>query len=515
MTASAGNPVTVHGPDPAAPGPRRARLAGGAAWVPLIPALVALADGLYQIQRPSLWRDEGATLAAIHRSLPQLVSMLGHQDVVHGAYYVFMWLETRVAGTSALALRFPSAVGMAVAAALTATLGRRLVSSWAGLAAGLVFAVLPSVTWYAQNARSYALVTTLAATASYLLVRAMEAPPGRRRGWLTGYGAALAAMGLGNIFALLLIPAHALTLALALRARRDPPAEAGAAPVPALAGGGPLVRGWLAAAAAAVLVASPVIAVSVGQQSQVSWIPPLGRALFASLLKLFDPPELAVGLLVVTLATLAFSALRGRLRTDFPSRLLALALPWLLLPPAVLLTASAVHPVFSARYVLICLPAAALLAGAGLASLGRVGAAAGLVIIVLLALPGQISDRKVNSHSRNLRELSHLVAVHSRPGDALLFPHLNDHGFEAAYPAGYRSLRDVGLSQTPVQSATLFGTNAPASVIRRRLATTTRLWVIDTSGGGGHVSLLTGLGFHPVHRWTVTGIHLVLYTRPG
>ena len=504
--------MTVHGPDPA-PGPRRARLAGGAAWVPLIPALVALADGLYQIQRPSLWRDEGATLAAIHRSLPQLVSMLGHQDVVHGAYYVFMWLETRVAGTSALALRFPSAVGMAVAAALTAALGRRLVSSWAGLAAGLVFAVLPSVTWYAQNARSYALVTTLAATASYLLVRAMEAPPGRRRGWLTGYGAALAAMGLGNIFALLLIPAHAL--ALALWGRHDPPAGTGAAAGAAAAGRGPLVRGWLAAAAAAVLVASPVIAVSVGQQSQVSWIPPLGRALFASLLKLFDPPELAVGLLVVTLATLAFSALRGRLRTDFPSRLLALAVPWLLLPPAVLLTASAVHPVFSARYVLICLPAAALLAGAGLASLGRAGAAAGLIIIVLLALPGQISDRKVNSHSRNLRELSHLVAAHSRPGDALLFPHLNDHGFEAAYPAGYRSLRDVGLSQTPVQSATLFGTNAPASVIRRRLATTTRLWVIDTSGGGGHVSLLTGLGFHPVHRWTVTGIHLVLYTRPG
>jgi mannosyltransferase len=505
--------VTVHGPGEAVPGAQQARPGRGALWVPLIPALVTLAVGLYQIQRPSLWRDEGATLSAIRRSLPQLVSMLGHQDVVHGAYYVLMWLETRVAGTSALALRFPSAVGMAVAAALTATLGRRLVSSWAGLAAGLVFAVLPSVTWYAQNARSYALVTALAATASYLLVRAMEAPPGHRRGWLTGYGAALAAMGLGNIFALLLIPAHAL--ALALWGRRDPPAGTGAAAAPALAGRGPLVRGWLAAAAAAVLVASPVIAISAGQQSQVSWIPPLGRALFASLLKLFDPPALAVGLLAVTVATVAFSALRGRLRTDFPPRLLALALPWLLLPPAVLLTASAVHPVFSARYVLICLPAAALLAGPGLASLGRAGAAAGLVLIVLLALPGQISDRRVNSHARNLRQLSHLVAVHSRPGDALLFPHLNEHGFEAAYPAGYRSLRDVGLGQTPVRSATLFGTSAPASVIRRRLATTTRLWVIETSNEGSHVSVLDGLGFHESHRWPVTGIWLVLYTRPG
>src|SRR5689334_22270165 len=204
VTASAGNPVTVHGPDPAAAGARRARLAGGAAWMPLIPALVTLAVALYQIQRPSLWRDEGATLAAVHRSLPQLLRMLGHTDVVHGAYYVLMWFETRAFGTSVLALRFPSAVGMAVAAGFLAALGRRLVSTRAGLAAGLVFAVLPGVTWYAQNARSYALVTALATIASYLLVRAMAADPGRRWRWLTGYGVSLAVMGLGNIFALLL-----------------------------------------------------------------------------------------------------------------------------------------------------------------------------------------------------------------------------------------------------------------------------------------------------------------------
>ena len=88
----------------------------------VIPALTALAVTLYQIQRPSLWRDEGATLAAVHRSLPQLLRMLGHTDVVNGAYYVLMWFVTRAAGTGALALRFPSAVGMAVAAGVTAAL---------------------------------------------------------------------------------------------------------------------------------------------------------------------------------------------------------------------------------------------------------------------------------------------------------------------------------------------------------------------------------------------------------
>jgi mannosyltransferase len=490
--------------------------------MPLIPALVTLAVTLYQIQRPSLWRDEGATLAAVHRSLPQLLRMLGHTDVVHGAYYVLMWFETRVVGTSALALRFPSAVGMAVAAGVTAALGRRLVSTRAGLAAGLVFAALPSVTWYAQNARSYALVTALATIASYLLVRSVTATPGRRNRWPAGYGVTVAAMGLGNIFALLLIPAHGLTLAL--WARHDRATDAGAAPVgaaPAPTDGAPAgpgrppVRGWLVVSAAAVVVASPVVLISIGQRSQVSWLKPLDAAQIASVRQLLGPPALAATVLLVTVAAYVLCALRGRLATDMPSRLLALSLPWLLLPSAVLLAVSAAQPVYSLRYIVFCAPAAALLAGAGLASLGRAGGTVGLALIVLVALPGQASDRRVASHSENLRQLSHLVAVHSRPGDALLFPRLNDREFEAAYPAPYRPLRDLTLAQTPTQSATLLGTPATTQLIRHRLTPVHRLWVIETGNQRGHVPALNGLGFQVAHRWTVSGIWLVLYTRPS
>jgi hypothetical protein len=42
----------------------------GPAWLPLVPALVTLLVGLYQITGPSFTRDEGATLAAVHRSFP-------------------------------------------------------------------------------------------------------------------------------------------------------------------------------------------------------------------------------------------------------------------------------------------------------------------------------------------------------------------------------------------------------------------------------------------------------------
>ncbi len=37
--------------------------------------------------------------------------MLGHVDAVHGAYYLLMWLEVRLAGHGELALRLPSVAG--------------------------------------------------------------------------------------------------------------------------------------------------------------------------------------------------------------------------------------------------------------------------------------------------------------------------------------------------------------------------------------------------------------------
>ncbi len=128
----------------------RDRPAPGPAWLPLIPAVLTLLIGLYKIQGPSFTRDETSTLAAVHRSFPQLVRMLGNVDVVHGAYYSLIWVVVRIGGSGEFAVRLPSALAMAVAAAFVTALGRRLVSWWAGLASGLAFAVLP---WSAGSPR--------------------------------------------------------------------------------------------------------------------------------------------------------------------------------------------------------------------------------------------------------------------------------------------------------------------------------------------------------------------------
>lgn len=489
--------------------------AGGPAWIALIPALAALGTCLYRIQAASFWQDEAATVAAVHRTLPRLLSMLGHVDVVHGLYYVIVWCVVHVVGVSELTVRFPSAVAVAAAAAMVTATGRRLISPQAGISAGLVLAALPGAISLGQDARPYALVMALATAASYLLVRVMDAESASRRRWLAGYAVAVAALGYANYLALLLIGAHAV--AVAVRVRRELPGQ----PLPSL------VRGWLAAVVAGGVATLPVVAIGWGQRHQISWIKPTDAAKVAELLQLLGPVPLLGLLVLVIVAALITGARRGRerLRADWPSGLTSLALPWLLLPPAMLLTISAVYPMYMIRYVDFCIPAAALLAGAGLAALGRVAGVAALAVVVVLALPqpGLLGSsafaRPDLPVPTDLRLLSHRLAERARPGDAVYFrtarkAALSVRVYRYAYPAGYRGLRDISLGRTAVQSGTLAGTDAPARVIRQRLAasTITRVWVVVKSDAP--VPVLRGLGYRLVSRWRTGRVWLLLYVRP-
>jgi mannosyltransferase len=492
----------------------------GPAWLPLVPALVTLLVGLYKITGPSFTRDESATLAAVHRSFPQLVSMLGHVDVVHGAYYALIWVVVRIGGSGELALRLPSAIAMAVAAAMVTLLGRRLVSSWAGLAAGLTFAFLPQVSWFAQNAREGAVLTALACVASYCLLRALQtgalqqdAPRGR---WLVGYGVTLVALGLTNLFGLLLVVAHAVTLAWS---RREYRVDRG------------FVLRWAAAVVVTVILVSPVAVVGYGQLHQIHWIKPPSLYALLSVERLIGDtiPSLIVLVIVACAVAVSTGLVSTRLvgtgadgpgqQAHWPAGLLSMALPWLLLPPAILLTASVIHPVYIFRYIVYCIPAAALLIGAALAALGRYAGPVALVVIVLAGLHSQLDERRVDGHDVNIRRADHLVARHERPGDALLNISAQagprkgsgERTLEGAYPYGLARLRDISAGASPEQSATLGGTYASAAVIRQRLSHVTRLWVVEWTTPKP-VPILDGLGFRLIHTWDVTGLWLRLYT---
>ena len=457
-------------------------------------ALVTLAVTLWKIQVPSFWRDEAATQSATQRSFTGLIAMLGHVDVVHGPYYVLMWLEVRLAGHSELALRLPSALAMAAAAALITVTGRRLVSGRAGLAAGLTFAALPAASWFAQDARPFAVETAAGAAASYFLVRLAEDGGGR---WTRCYAASLVVLGLTNLLGLLIIPAHAVTVA-AWRGRYPQPA---------------LVRRWLQAATIACVALLPLMAAAWGQRGQVGWLRPPGAAAVLATGRLVGSAGLLLAAVVLTGMGLAYAALGHRAGADWPVRLPALCLPWLVVPPLTLFAASQIQPAYTFRYILFCTPAAALLIGTGLAAAGRVAGPAGLALIVLLALPAQLGERGPSGHTDNIRRLDQIVARYERPGDAVLYPQSGSRTFAAAYPYGLIRLHDVMLGESAVRSGTIAGTGAPAPVAAARLGRATRVWVVQSNvASPGRPAELRGLPLRLVRTWQVTVSWLCLYT---
>ena len=224
--------VTGYAPDNLAPGrpdgsgtgiPARRTafddLADQAARLPWCwPALLTLAFGFYQVGRPELWRDELASWSFASRPVPDLIAAARHTGATQLAYYLVLHVWMAAFGDSADAMRAPSVLAMAGAAACVALIGRRLAGNRAGLLAGLAFALAPSVSRFAQEARFYAFAVLVATLATLLLLRALDRPSAPR--WLA-YTASLALLGYVDVVALSVLAGHVAGAVLHSWHRRD------------------------------------------------------------------------------------------------------------------------------------------------------------------------------------------------------------------------------------------------------------------------------------------------------
>lgn len=475
-----------------------------------VPPLVTLGVCLWGIGDSSYWRDEAASLVAVDRPFGQLLRLLGHTDIEHGVYYAMLWPIVHLFGTGELVTRFPSALAMTVTAAFVTAIGMRLASPAVGLAAGLVFAALPSTSVYAQNARPDAASVAFATAASYLLVRALQARQSRRR-WLVGYAACMAALGWVNVLALFLVAAHAVTVALAaLREENRAVARR-------------LAVGWLAAAVAAFVATSPVIALSYAQRAAVAWIGPPTFHMLTFLPTLISPlPNgraydalFVVGIVACIGLGLLVSGVGGRVRLAqrWPAGLLEVILPWLLAPGMALIIVSFIKPLYFTRYILFSVPALALLAGAGIVALGVIAGPTMMVVLALAGLSAQQAVRTPAGHGENIRRADKIVAARARPGDAVIFYNPSEESLVAAYPYGFAQLENIGQAKTPAESETLTGIPAPVAVIRHRAAIAQRVWLVDFKHQVPLYNDINGLGFVLVHQWRSGDLWLYLYAR--
>jgi mannosyltransferase len=456
-------------------GPDRRRFPG---WlIPAIPAVISLLANLWKITTPSYWRDEAVTADVARRPLGGIFHMLGNIDAVHSVYYLLMHFVAAVLGTGELSLRLPSALAVAGTAAVTAALGRRLATPRVGLTAGLMFAILfPVMARFAQEARSYALATAIAVIATYLFVRALER--GDRRAF-TAYGVAVAAVGLVHLFTLLLLAAHVVTL-WTVRSERA------------------LLRRWVVAVGVGVLTAVPLAALALPQRDQVEWIvKPTWNDVYGFLQSALGTEKLIAPMLIMILFGLLGGRFEGRFGGRFGARrplsavsssgridLRWLALPWLLVPPVLLMGLSLVHPFYLFRYVLYCIPAAALLAALGISRIRLRWAVPIGVVLALVVLPNQQAVRKPTARADDLRKLGSILEKHERPGDAIVFRNAAYRRVTAAYPRAYTELRDVELQSPSTSTHDLMGREFTDPAARlQRFADVKRAWFVDNHVG--------------------------------
>ncbi len=457
-------------------------------------AAVMLGAGLWGLAREgSMGNDEVATRWAALLGLRDLAHLLNNQDAVHGLYYLLMhWWAA--AGSGPAVLRTPSVLAMTAAVAMTAVLARRLTGSgWAGLFAGLVMALTPVISFYAQTARSYAMVVACVTGATLVLVRALEAEAAGTAGprlvrWWLAYGALVTLAGYLNELSLLMLVAHAVTV---LMARQSPR----------------VLGHWALAAAVGAVLAVPLVLISVREDGAVTWINRPGLADLRVLFRDYFGVSTAAAVLLLSCAVVAVLPSARAWRRPAPAApgagdapawwrggvsLPSVATPLVVLPALVLLGESLVaRPLYVDRYVLYGEAGAAMLAGTGMWRIGRwLGRAAGrpgllwvpgavvCACALVLQLGPQHRIRTPDSRLFDFGGPSAYVGANARPGDGVLFFGTLFRKARLGYPGDFARTADFAMAESPQQAGSFRGTDKPFPAVGPLMPRYPRIWAV-------------------------------------
>ena len=480
-------------------------------YSPALVGLLGLAISLVGIGTPSIWYDEAATLTASTRDWDQLWAMTANVDAVHAAYYALMHVVFDLVGYSPLALRVPSAIAVGAAAALTVVLGRTLDRPRLGLIAGIVFCLLPRTTWAGTEGRSYALTAVLAVTMTILLVLASRSSG--RSLWVL-YAVAVVVSCLVFVYLALVVAAHAVTMASWLassRSRAWPPAAR-----------------WVRWTALATALVTPFGLAVIGQSGQLHWLDAPGlrtvREVFENQWFYTSTPFAIAGWALIALGAIVL--LRSA-RGLSPASVL---LPSLALPTVALLVASVlVTPVYTPRYLTMCVPFVALVMAAAIERM-RPNAlqTAAVLVLALLAVPQIAAQRLPEAKERaSWAAVADLIAEQRAldgPASttAIVYGTVQRHPIASsrvmalAYPYAFAGTVDVTLGTPAAQTGQLWETRIPLSQGLARLRGADAVYLVTSVSRDQRpatTETLATAGWHVEETWSLTAVNIVKYER--
>ncbi|MES2092615.1 MAG: hypothetical protein V4531_02230 [Actinomycetota bacterium] len=481
---------------------------------------------------PAFWGDEAASIMSAERPLATIWRELGRVDAVHGAYYVFLHFWIRAFGASELSVRQPSTIAVGLAIAGTVVLADRLFAQNPGnprpgtgglgarriaVIAGIVMILLPRVGSMAGEGRSYAIGTAVAVWLTILFLGLLTRRVTALLPWL-----AFAVVFAVAIYVFLYLALLAVVYAVAILAHRP---------------GRAVTLRWIAASAAGVVLAAPVIGYAIGERGQISFLAHRNYVTFSRMfvIQWFGNPWLAVAgwaLIAVAVVALvrAWSGARSRSSGPVPRESVlpgALLGGWLVLPMGILILGNAlVSPMYSIRYLSFVTPAVAILVAVGVSALGvRRGArgwiqTAAVAALIGLALPTNIFQRTefAKDGGSDLRQAAQVIGALATAGDAVVFdetarPSRKPRLALRLYPQYFRGLSDVTLRTPYFQRSGIWDSVWPIASVAPPLRLTSTVWDLELATPGSvappaNVVALEGLGFRisrriPVHRTVV------------
>ncbi|WP_423922936.1 glycosyltransferase family 39 protein [Frigoribacterium sp. 2-23] len=496
--------------------------------------LVAAAASFAFMGVPSVWYDEAATVTSATRSWGELWRLIQSVDIVHATYYAFMHVWFDVFPYSPISLRMPSVFATGIAAALVVVLGKVLVNRRTGVVAGLLFCMIPRVTWMGSEGRSYSISALLAVATTLVLVTALRRSS--RRWWVAYAVFSVLSVAVFLYLALVIIGHGVTLLLLARRAQRlDRETEGGAGESVATARRSLIA--WFVGAAVAAVASLPISVGSMLQTGQVGWIP---KPSFATINQVLvtqwfyqNSPFALFGWLLVAAGIVVSVLVTRRLGADRPASqpsVLAVALPWMIVPTVGLVLESVVAtPLYSPRYLTFGTPAVALVMGAGLAAV-RWRSLIALVLIggVALSAPGYVEQREPEAKDSSAwNQVADLIATQraAEPegttegvvyGPVRRHPKATSRIIAEMYPAPFQGMSDFTLLKTGAENNTLWETQASLESTISATDSLDVVYLITSNKQDWRPRVtadLTARGFHLDHEWKLTRTNVLKFTR--
>jgi len=459
---------------------------------------------------PSLWYDETATVTSATRTWAQLWAEIQHVDAVHALYYSLMHVVFDLVGYSPLTLRLPSAIAVGVTAALVVILVRRLASARVALLAGILFAIMPRVTWMGGEGRSYALTAMMAIILTLVLLTATRTS---RRRWWVAYG--LLALVSTVLFAYLafVIAAHVVTIGLRFvqhRVRR------------------PDALAFAITVVAAVILVTPFLALIHSEKGQVAWLPTID---WQTVGQVYQTQWFwgSVAWPLVAWMLLAIGA--ARMMRARHTELAAFVLPAAFVPTILIVAASALgEHLYSPRYLTMCTPFVAITMALGLAWFRRRWIPVVVtVVLVGFGLVHQVSAQRIveaksqTSWSEVAAGLTaHRAQLDDNGGAAIIYgpvlghPSATSRVIEYAYPSAFANTTDVTLGIPAPETGQLWETHRSLGSSISRMQSDDVAYLVTSTKQDRRPSTLAqlrSLGWHETNQWHYTGVNVVRYVR--